>query len=667
MKKMKKIMALVLALTMVFTMNLNVTSAKAKKAKVKGVKVTSVTGSKKVAYVAKGKSVKLSTVVNVKPNKKANKAVKYKVSNRKVATVSKKGVVKGKKVGTTKVTVISKKNSKKKKSITIKVVKNAVKKVTLNKKRMVVGIGSTEKLKAKVTAPKKGSFKAVAWKSSNKKVATVSNKGVVKGVKEGTVKITAFAADGSKKKAVCTVTVGNSISKVEIANELGSRYSDAIKVSLSSTQALDKNDFTVNVKSLKEGEFKYQIKVGRVLTVDNKNYIILLNEDVSVGDFVKVTANKLKGNKSAEVRFLTDATEIYDLFSGVVNDEVSDYVDSSAMVGYSTSTVESGSLPNGLTFDSGRNLVKGTVKSVTNNQIVMFKRTDELGRVQKVKTNFLYGDDNTLVAENKTVGANDGDKIYAHQSINEYLRVRGGSGSYKFELLDTFGGAFKLDEDEGSSATVYTSEGVKAGTYNVRVKAIDEDKPSLTAVATLTVVVSESYEVKVNVKSENDANIVFFNTKTGDRYGAYSYDWSEDGKQYTSTKYLPKGDYMVYSDKYGVINVLDSVTISGNKTLNYTINGLKKLNVKVYNKDGKLSQANLCVRVYNEEDVDDNNYTSFYIYDGTVNGTVTITDMYNGKYVLKLYNDDTDELIATSNVITVNNETTYEFRTNLAE
>ena len=663
MKKMKKIMALVLALTMVFTMNLNVTSAKAKKAKVKGVKVTSVTGSKKVAYVAKGKSVKLSTVVNVKPNKKANKAVKYKVSNRKVATVSKKGVVKGKKVGTTKVTVISKKNSKKKKSITIKVVKSAVKKVTLNKKRTVVGIGSTEKLKAKVTAPKKGSFKAVAWKSSNKKVATVSNKGVVKGVKEGTVKITAFAADGSKKKAVCTVTVGNSISKVEIANELGSRYSDAIKVSLSSTQALDKNDFTVNVKSLKEGEFKYQIKVGRVLTVDNKNYIILLNEDVSVGDFVKVTANKLKGNKSAEVRFLTDATEIYDLFSGVVNDEVSDYVDSSAMVGYSTSTVESGSLPNGLTFDSGRNLVKGTVKSVTNNQIVMFKRTDELGRVQKVKTNFLYGDDNTLVAENKTVGANDGDKIYAHQSINEYLRVRGGSGSYKFELLDTFGGAFKLDEDEGSSATVYTSEGVKAGTYNVRVKAIDEDKPSLTAVATLTVVVSESYEVKVNVKSENDANIVFFNTKTGDRYGAYSYDWSEDGKQYTSTKYLPKGDYMVYSDKYGVINVLDSVTISGNKTLNYTINGLKKLNVKVYNKDGKLSQANLYVRVYNEEDVDDDNYTSFYKHDGTV----TITDMYNGKYVLKLYNDDTDELIATSNVITVNNETTYEFRTNLAE
>ena len=293
----------------------------------------------------------------------------------------------------------------------------------------------------------------------------------------------------------------------------------------------------------------------------------------------------------------------------------------------------------------------------------MFKRTDELGRVQKVKTNFLYGDDNTLVAENKTVGANDGDKIYAHQSIDEDLRVKGGSGSYKFELLDTFGGAFKLYEDEGSSANVYTSEGVKAGTYNVRVKAIDEDKPSLTAVATLTVVVSESYEVKVNVKSENDANIVFFNTKTGDRYGTYSYDWSEDGKQYTVTKYLPKGDYIVYSEKYGVIKVLDSLTINANKTLNYTISRTTKLNVKVYNKNGKLSQADLKVRIYMADEVEDSNYTTTYMYEGEG----AFSGMYSGKYVLKLYNDDTNELIATSNVITVNNETTYEFRTNLAE
>lgn len=664
MKKMKKIMALVLALTMVFTMNLNVTSAKAKKAKVKGVKVTSVTGSKKVAYVAKGKSVKLSTVVNVKPNKKANKAVKYKVSNSKVATVSKKGVVKGKKVGTTKVTVISKKNSKKKKSITIKVVKNAVKKITLNKKRTVVGIGSTEKLKAKVTAPKKKSFKAVAWKSSNKKVATVSNKGVVKGVKEGTVKITAFAADGSKKKAVCTVTVGNSISKLSVPNELKSRYSDKLNVTLSSAQALEKNDFVVNIKKFQEGDYKYQAKVDKVITADNKNYVIFLDEDdeIITGNYVKVTVNKLKGNKSAELRFLSDGEESYDVVCGEVNDNVHTYISADNMIGYFSTSIESGSLPNGLSLESARNIVKGTIKSVADNQVVTFKKTDELGRTQKAKVNFLFGDTNKIVAESKTVGVNANDKIYAHQRIGEFLYVSGGSENYSYELLDTYGGAFKICNFD-NAVRVSTDDGIKAGTYNVRVKVTDDDNASLTAIAKLTVVVSDSYEVKLNVKSEHSANISFYDINKGTSYYTSASEWSEDGKQYTATAYFPKGDYIIYSQKYGVVKVLESVSINANKTFNYTINDFKKLNVKVYNKDGKLSQTDLYVRVYNEEDVEDNDYTTRYFN----YGAGTIDDMYDGKYVLKLYNDDTDELIATSNVITVNNETTYEFRTNLAE
>ena len=69
------------------------------------------------------------------------------------------------------------------------------------------------------------------------------------------------------------------------------------------------------------------------------------------------------------------------------------------------------------------------------------------------------------------------------------------------------------------------------------------------------------------------------------------------------------------------------------------------------------------VRIYMADEVEDDNYTTKYMY----SGESAFSGMYSGKYVLKLYNDDTGELIATSNVITVNNETTYEFRTNLAE
>ena len=57
----------------------------------------------------------------------------------------------------------------------------APKKIKLNKKKLTITVGQTEKLTAKVT-PKKANQK-VKWKTSNKKIATVSSKGVVKGKK----------------------------------------------------------------------------------------------------------------------------------------------------------------------------------------------------------------------------------------------------------------------------------------------------------------------------------------------------------------------------------------------------------------------------------------------------------------------------------------------------
>lgn len=55
--------------------------------------------------------------------------------------------------------------------------------------------------------PKDATTKAVTWKSSNTKVATVSSKGKVTTKKDGTVTITATAKDAGKKKATFKVTV----------------------------------------------------------------------------------------------------------------------------------------------------------------------------------------------------------------------------------------------------------------------------------------------------------------------------------------------------------------------------------------------------------------------------------------------------------------------------
>ena len=75
----------------------------------------------------------------------------------------------------------------------------ATKKVKMSKAKATITVGKTVKLK--VSGGKSKS--KVAWKSSNKKVATVS-KGKVKGIKEGKVTITATK---DKKKVKCVVTV----------------------------------------------------------------------------------------------------------------------------------------------------------------------------------------------------------------------------------------------------------------------------------------------------------------------------------------------------------------------------------------------------------------------------------------------------------------------------
>lgn len=126
-------------------------------------------------------------------------------SKKSVATVSSKGVIKAKKKGTA---VITAKYGKKK--LTCKVtVKQPVKSIKLNKTSATLKKGKSLTLKATVF-PNNANNKKVTWTSSNKKVATVSSKGVVKAVGNGTATITVKAKDGSGKKATCKITVGTS-------------------------------------------------------------------------------------------------------------------------------------------------------------------------------------------------------------------------------------------------------------------------------------------------------------------------------------------------------------------------------------------------------------------------------------------------------------------------
>ncbi len=155
------------------------------------------------ANVNIGKTVRLKA--SVTPKNAVYKSLKWSTSNKEIAKVNAKGTVKGIRKGTAIIKATAKDGSKKYAKCKI-TVRQPVTKITLNKSKASVVKGRTIKLKA-TCSPSNANNKSVKWSTSNKKIATVSAKGIVKGIKRGTAIIKATAKDGSKKYAKCKVTV----------------------------------------------------------------------------------------------------------------------------------------------------------------------------------------------------------------------------------------------------------------------------------------------------------------------------------------------------------------------------------------------------------------------------------------------------------------------------
>lgn len=148
------------------------------------------------------KGTKVTLKAKVTPTKADNRIVKWQSSNKKIVTVNKKGVVTVKSKGCAVIKCTSGDGS----GVYSKCVVNnssKAKSIKLNKKSAKISAGLGLKLKATV----KGNCKEVLWKSSNNKVATVTDSGIVKGIENGKAVISAQTMDGSKKVAKCTVTV----------------------------------------------------------------------------------------------------------------------------------------------------------------------------------------------------------------------------------------------------------------------------------------------------------------------------------------------------------------------------------------------------------------------------------------------------------------------------
>ena len=170
------------------------------------IKVSTISLNKTTAGLVKGKTLQLTATVT--PTNATNKVVTWSTSNKNVAMVSENGLVTAKSAGTAIITCTAKDGSNVKATCKITVKNPVVKitKVTLNKTTATLAPKETLTLKATVT-PTNATNKAVTWKSSNTKIATVSSSGKVTAKAAGTVTITCTAKDGSGKKATCKIIV----------------------------------------------------------------------------------------------------------------------------------------------------------------------------------------------------------------------------------------------------------------------------------------------------------------------------------------------------------------------------------------------------------------------------------------------------------------------------
>ena len=110
-------------------------------------------------------------------------------------------MVKGVKPGTAKITV---KSGTKKIVYTITVKVTGVKTTKLSRVPAAKSISKGKTFKIKAVAAPKNTSEKITYTSSNKKVATVTAKGVVKGLRKGTATIT---VKSGSKKMTCKVTV----------------------------------------------------------------------------------------------------------------------------------------------------------------------------------------------------------------------------------------------------------------------------------------------------------------------------------------------------------------------------------------------------------------------------------------------------------------------------
>ncbi len=425
--------------------------------------------SNQKATIYKGNYINLS-VLN------ANGTVKWKSSNKKVASVYNNGQVYGLKPGKAKITA---KIGKKSYTCTVTVKRSDM--ISASKASILVDKSVELSLLNVSGSP--------VWTSSNKKIATVDSSGNVTGVKKGKAKITAKVG---KKKYTCTVTVKEGIDKSNIYMQQGGKARLNLQAGsdLSVTSMESTNNAVAEVSDgaiIGKGNGKCKIKVK---TSNNKTYVCKVTVSDSI-DYMLVSESKeIPVNESSDLRFTVqakpglDTINLYDASTDELVGEMNDSAENGDdILGDGIYTVEKYMTPAGnMSFyasaesdltgiytntvsiktynklSSSSLTMMNTVDNEINNKLTSsdFKSLNEEGKINSINEYLNSLSDNQI--NKASISYNNADKLYTFCYANNVL----GGISLKEENVsqnsaDTgSGNAVEKDEAVAGEEAVYS-------------------------------------------------------------------------------------------------------------------------------------------------------------------------------------------------------------------
>ncbi|MBP5773082.1 MAG: Ig-like domain-containing protein [Eubacterium sp.] len=459
-------------------------------------------------------------------------------------------------------------------------------------KKVTVSVGKTKTVKVKVKTTGKTSKKFTVKVSKKKIVKVTKKKGKIKikGLKAGKVKITIKSKANKKKKKTIKVTVV----EPDVTMDVKQVDSRIYTLKFSKPVKIAPTNVGVQIKRMKSGNYKQNVKVEDLSTPDNQTYTVVLGESINYYDGCMIKFTVTGVNKKAIVKevetYFPDRIRSRDIIRRVndntIIDDHWDTEDYTASDAYGTVKSVSG-VPSGLkyTFDKGRIKLKGTLGK-TGIFTITFVIEDEKGTTFTLRIVYVSGNDHTLTVycPKQTVGIYENNK-YSFGGFSR-IYIAGGSGSYTVKSYDN-AGIFNGDPDQDSEGIYYwdyktKTIGTKTGVFTVEDnnssilkttgKAVVETKKTILVKGKVTTNSGKPvYDATVRALPQADSEQSFTNYGYTDRDGNYE------------LQVIP-GTYDMYAVVNDIYSNVYGKKISANATQNFKINAFT-VNIKSSNPD----------------------------------------------------------------------------------